>query len=110
MSLAEASSTSAPAPAVPFPYQRAAWDSLLDDLAERVADRVLERMAGRGEASRPEQLLTAREACRALNISRSSLDRLVAQGALTVTKVGACNRYPSGALDEYATGTSRSSA
>lgn len=96
---------------LPMPYQRATWDSLLDDLAERVAVRLLDRLAPPpGKGGLPDELLTAREVCALLSISRSSLDRLVAQGDLQVVKVGACNRYPLASVNAYFGGDQRRSA
>lgn len=96
------------ASALPMPYQRAALDCLLDDLAERVASHLADRLA---EVERPggasDDLLTAREVCGLLSISRSSLDRLVAQGSLRVVKVGASNRYPRAEVDAYTAGDVR---
>lgn len=101
----------APPSVLPMPYQRAAWDSLLDDLAERVAVRVAAHLIDEARPSgSPQELLTAREVCGLLSISRSSLDRLVAQGDLQVVKVGAGNRYPRTDVDAYCTSDARRSA
>lgn len=94
-----------PTAALPFPYRGAVWDALLDDLADRIAARLAERSsaAEATPADGPGELLTAREVCRLLHVSRSSLDRLVRRGHIEVCKVGAHNRYPRCSIEVYVT-------
>jgi excisionase family DNA binding protein len=83
---------------LPFPYRRGSdLDAVLDDLIERVALRVVEHIRATTEDVRrdDDRLLTAGQAGEVLAISRSSLDRLVREGTLSIIKIGASNRYSS---------------
>lgn len=96
---------------LPWPYQGAAWEALLDDLATRLAFRVAELLSTADpKGSEVGDLMTAPEACALLSISRSSLDRLTRQGQVRMIKVGASNRYPRASLTDYLQGASRTAA
>ena len=48
-----------------------------------------------------EQLLTVREVCERLNVSRANVYRLLKSGELRAVKVGRCTRFRAETLDEW---------
>lgn len=72
-----------------------------DELAEAVADRVVEKMRG------TEPLLTVRGLADHLSISERRAAQLIADGEVESVMIGGCRRISPAAVDSYLAGRGR---
>lgn len=86
-----------PVSSLPPPLRIAEGD--VEALADAIAGRVVERLAARAEAA--DRLLTVEGVAGRLNVSKRTVEALVAEGALVPVRVRSARRFTQEAVDVY---------
>ena len=82
----------------------------LDDLRDAIADAVREALPSPEDRSPHEPLLDLKAVARRLSVSPRTVETLVAEGAIPVTRVRGQRRFTPAAVDAYVRTSSRRGA